>query len=84
MWNRSLGAAIVDCITVCVLLVAATGIIFAGYEYANVCNERNQLIEVVEEVSAERAMLEGMISNIPSTRPDATHQGWIPPSELEN
>ncbi len=84
MWNRSLSAAIIDCVTVCALLVAAVGLIKCGWEYSTLIDERNQLIETVEEISAEKAMLEGLIGHTRVTRPDTTNQGWIPPTELEN
>lgn len=84
MWNRNIGAAIVDCITVSILLVAAIGILVTGYKYANLHNKCNRLIEIVEEISAEKAMLEGLISHTSVVRPDATNQGWIPPKSLEN
>ena len=84
MWNRSISAAIIDCITVCALIVAACGLFKFGYEYANLRNERNQLIEVVEEVSAEKAMLEGLIDHNPLIRPNGPNQGWIPPTALED
>ena len=83
MWNRSNGAAVVDCITVAILLIAACGLFKFGYEHAQLIGERNTLIETVEEISAEKAMLEGLISHTPTVRPDTTNQGWIPPEALE-
>lgn len=84
MWNRSLSAAIIDCVTACVLLIAAVGLIKCGWEYSTLIDENNRLIEAVEEISAEKAMLEGLIEHTRATRSDMTNHGWIPPTELEN
>jgi len=83
MWNRNIGAAVVDCITVAVLLIAACGLFKFGYGHAKLLGERDRLIETVEEISAEKAMLEGLISHTPVVRPDTTNQGWIPSKALE-
>ena len=84
MWNRSLSAAIIDCVTACVLLAAAVGLIRCGWEYSTLIDENNRLIEAVEEISAEKAMLEGWIEHTTLTRPNSSNQGWISPTELEN
>jgi len=83
MKNRSITVAILDCIATGMVLLAGVATVLFGYQHAMLSYECIRLEKVVEEISAEKALLEGFI-NSTGWRLDAEKQGWIPPVTLEN
>lgn len=84
MKNRSITVAILDCIAACMFLLAGVASALFGYRYAMLSNKCRRLEKIVEEVSAEKALLEGFINSNSNGRLDTEKQGWIPPVTFEN